>query len=175
MTTKDKWIIVTRTQIEDFILAQKPYREVNFDSCSDMRESCGCLMVHYGQNIDLSKFRCGINSWDSQDGLLAKTRGWSYETWGTNHETYETLQQEVLDQRDRKKKKLQWNKASDSKKIEEFILSQDPSDKIANLSEHFTGLMLEVLYDYQYDSSKQGTYEALQHYILKQKGGTDDS
>lgn len=86
---------VTRDQIEKFILAQDPGREIRFRECSCI-DNCGCLMVQYGNDSGFKNFICTNNKWLGTD---MSTDEWTYETWGTSHRTYETLQQEVLKQR----------------------------------------------------------------------------
>ena len=98
--------IVTRNEAEDFILSQDPLRPVNFEDYH-IEHECGCVMVHLGKALGLNFTICNVESWEihTKGAIreIAECEGWKHRTWGVNHATYETLQEEVLKKREQVK------------------------------------------------------------------------
>jgi len=102
-STKPEIRVITRSEAEEYILSQDPTRVIDFTE-NYAGEECGCLMIHIGESQGLDFTFCGTDLWlnfDGQHQTAALTDGnWKYYSWGTEHETYATLQVEVIRQRE---------------------------------------------------------------------------
>lgn len=91
--------IVTREEVENFILSQPDEREISFEQ-NKTCDSCGCLMIQYAKSelsrsVEFAGLRTFLNE---KSSLIAEASDWSYDTWNTHHTNYKTLKEEVLRQ-----------------------------------------------------------------------------
>ena len=56
---------VSKQEFLDFIMAQPPDREYDYDESTDVGTTCGCPMVQYGkEKLNIYNFQCTAHIWD---------------------------------------------------------------------------------------------------------------
>lgn len=91
--------IIPIEEIEKWILEQPDERELNFSNTHLHKDRCGCIMIEFAKDNDISVSLAGCNIFICSDSIgrlvSAQAEGWCFDTWGTNHTTFATLKEAV--------------------------------------------------------------------------------